>query len=141
MQQYLSKEGYGIDILKMKFTCSQKSQPPFEVFAMLVDHSGEIVRNQRQLDRIVDELADEVGNYACGVDVNGERHESLQDCEYQRLDSDLEPYCLIENIARRSQQIQDLEWMPTRIEHCWQTGIGSDGWEFLGRNGFVLRYK
>ena len=104
----------------MKFTHTpNNSEPPFEVFAMPVDHSDEITRDQLRLDRVCRELADEIEIFSCGVDINGNRHESLRDCKNQLLDEDFQPYCAIQDMANRRQQIQDLLWMPVRIEHSW----------------------
>ncbi len=117
------------------------TESPFEVLVVPMNHKDEIAREQRQYDRIIDMEAENIEPYSCGLNVDGKRHHSITDCQNQLLDEDYQPYCLVDNLARRSQIIRDLEWMPVQLEYCWQTGIGSEAWGFLDRNGFVLWYK
>ena len=127
----------------MKFTKSVSSQPPFEVIVRAVDHQAEVEEEERRLGQMIDNLDGPIERFSCGVDVDGNRDDDLTKCENIRYDEDddFEPYCLIKYVAKRRQHIEDLKWVPNRIEYCWQTGIGSEGWGFFDRNGFVRWYE
>ncbi|KAJ5377964.1 uncharacterized protein N7496_005373 [Penicillium cataractarum] len=128
----------GVKEVMFRFAKFDKRTKEVSVYVKDFDYKSRIA----EIESAVNHLPSIEDPWECGVDIMGKGHTPVDICPNTAYDSiDGEPYCVAQELRKRTLQREMLEWLPAMIEFYWQNGIESDQVEFLENGNFVRQYE
>ncbi|KAH7303004.1 hypothetical protein BKA65DRAFT_240087 [Rhexocercosporidium sp. MPI-PUGE-AT-0058] len=123
--------------VQIRFLSIKEASNEFEVILIDLDSTS----TSRKIKRELDAMNTTIDLGECGVNIMGRSHDPNIRCPNEYYDQYAETYCKVQK-ARRLEQLEgESKWLPSMLEFYWQSGISTQGAEFLRATDFLVSYK